>query len=164
MQYVGKTKIPEKRPIDGSHKGLNKVLYKLSNEDNDIFIFYNIFKVLVSAINEDFNAEFIVSNSMTNEINVDKEGDILEKSLILHFSSENQLQNLDREIGEFRNNLIEIAIKNKITKFTMGYEVDDESEYYRFGSSSIKAKHNHSFTYTVENNLLVKKDLRSLFD
>ncbi len=164
VQYVGKTKVPEQRPIDGSHVGLNKVLYKLSNEDNDIFIFYNIFKVMVLARNEEFNAEFLASNSMTNEINVNKEGDILEKSFILHFSSENQLQNLDREIGEFRNNLIEIAIKNKIEKLTMRYEVDDESEYYKFGSSSIKAKHNHSFTYIVENNSLVKREEGSFFD
>ena len=156
VHYVGKTKIPEKRPIDGNHTGLNKILYKISNEENDIFIFYNLFKVMVSATNEEFKTDFIVSNSMTDEIDVEKEGDILEKAFIIHFSSENQLNNLDREIGQFRNNLIEIANNNKIKKINMGYEVDDISEYYKFGSSLIKPKHNHTFSFSIGEGSLTK--------
>lgn len=164
VQYVGKTKIPERRPLDGSHSGLNKILYSLSNEENDIFIFYNLFKIMVFAKNDEFNAEFIVPNSMTDEIDVEKEGDILEKSLILHFSSENQMNNIGKELGELKNNLAMIADSNHINKITMGYEVDDISEYYRFGSSTIAPKHNHTFCFSVENGKLKKEDLASLFE
>ncbi|WP_444909971.1 hypothetical protein [Microbulbifer sp. TRSA005] len=158
VHYVGKTKLPEKRPLNGSHTGLNNILHNISNEENDIFIFYNLFKIMVSANNNEFKANFIVPNSMTDEINVEKEGDILEKSLILHFASENQLNNLNKELGELRNNLSQIAKENNINKITMRYEVDDTSEYYKFGSSAITPKHNHTFSFSTINGVLKKEN------
>lgn len=161
VHYVGYTKNPQKRPIDGTHTGLNEIIYRLSNGDNDIFVFYNLFKVTTSAINEEFNINFHVSNAMIDEIQVDKEGQILEKCLILYFGSDNQTKNRENEKRELQNSLIQLAKENKITSITMHYEMESPSEYFRFCSSSITPKDCHIFSCMIkEDDLIFEKGLK----
>jgi hypothetical protein len=107
--YVGYTKNPWKRPIDGVHRGLSETLYRVSKEDSDIFIYYNLFKVFSDAVNSLVKINFTVANSMIDEVNVDEEGKILEKVLILYFQAESQTSNYENEKRELENSLVELA-------------------------------------------------------
>jgi len=64
IHYVGITETPEKRPFNGSHAGLSSMLATVSNEENDCFIFVNLFKVLVMAKNKQLGINFCLSNAM----------------------------------------------------------------------------------------------------
>lgn len=154
IHYVGYTKNPQNRPIDGAHSGLNDILYKVSNEDNDIFVYYNLFKVTAHGVNSNCNINFFVANSMTDEVQVDKEGLIVEKCLIMYFDSENQTKNRVNETTELENSLVALAGENKIASISMIYEMDEPSEYFKFGSSSIAASDRHVFSCTMKNGKL----------
>lgn len=164
IQYVGYTKNPHNRPIDGAHSGLNDILYRVSNEDNDIFIYYNLFKVTAHADSLDSTINFFVANSMTDEIQVDKEGLIIEKCLILYFDSSNQIKNRASEITELENSLITLANDNKITSINMIYELEVPSEYFKFGSSTVAASDRHVFSYTIKNGSLELERSSKLLD
>lgn len=45
VHYVGLTKNPNTRPINRKHRGLADTLYIVSNEDSDLFIIVNLFRV-----------------------------------------------------------------------------------------------------------------------
>lgn len=154
IHYVGYTKNPQIRPIGGDHTGLNEILYRVSNEDNDILIFYNLFKVTAHGEDSDSNINFLVANSMTDEVQVDKEGLIIEKCLILYFDSANQTKNRANEKTELENNLITLASENKITSISMIYELESPSEYFKFGSSSVAPSDRHVFSYTIKRGVL----------
>lgn len=61
VHYVGYTKNPHTRPLNGVHGGLTSTLCNVSNEENDILIFFNIFKVMCLAKNKKLNFEFFFS-------------------------------------------------------------------------------------------------------
>jgi len=164
VQYVGYTKNPNSRPLNGVHGGLNEILYKVSNDDNDILFFFNLFKVLTIAKNNELNVNFTVANSMIDEVKVDKEGFVIEKCFIFYFDSINQTKNKMKEKKEIENDLLFFANNHKINSVSMCFEVDSESEYYKFSSSKVKGKNRHVFTTKLENNLLVIEDGSIMFD
>lgn len=157
IHYVGFTKNPHKRPIDGSHAGLSEVLYKLSDGDSDIFIYYNLFKITTQA-SGGRGMQFLVSNAMIDEVSADKEGALLEKCLIMYFGADIQKRNKPSEEGELKNSLISLAKDNKIEFVTVHFEMEDPNEYFCFGSSKISAKHKHVFSCQIYNNDLVMKE------
>jgi hypothetical protein len=150
VQYIGYTKNPDSRPTDGAHAGLNEILYRVSNEDNDIFICFNLFKVMSNAVSSASMLNFIVPNSMTDEIGVDLEGQIIEKCFILYFDSDSQTKNKAKERGELKNNLSQLSLKNKINSIQFHYELDRPCEYWNLYSSSIKPSLKHVFTVDLE--------------
>jgi len=150
IQYVGYTKNPDTRPTDGAHAGLNEVLYKVSNEENDILIFFNLFKVMTNAINNMAPVNFVVSNAMTDEVEVDLEGKIIEKCFILYFDSNNQTKNKETERSQLKNNLLKLSKENKIKTVQVYYELHKPSEYWEFFSSSVRPSARHIFTATIE--------------
>jgi hypothetical protein len=152
VQYVGYTKNPNTRPINGIHAGLSEVLYNVSADNNDIFITFNLFKVTTQSLNKDYKFNFIIPNSMSNEIDVDLEGQILEKCLILFFDSNNQTKNKEKEYQELKNNLLKISNKNKINSIQFYYEFERYNEYWFFYSSKVKANSKHIFTFELKDN------------
>ena len=44
IHYIGITKNPDSRPITREHRGVADTLYNISNEENDFFLFVNLFK------------------------------------------------------------------------------------------------------------------------
>lgn len=164
VHYVGYTKNPNNRPLNGVHGGLSDILYKVSNEDNDILIFFNLFKVTAFAKNNEFNIDFSIANSMVDEIDVDKEGFVIEKSFIFYFDSDNQVKNKAKEKTEIENNLLDFIEKHNINSIQIHFEVDDKSEYYKFSSSKITAKHQHVFTAKLNNNSLLIDNDSVLFE
>lgn len=154
IHYIGYTKNPHIRPIDGIHRGLSQTLHNVSNEDNDFFIYYNLFKVLSQANNENYNINFVLANSMIDEISVEDEGKLLEKSLIMYFKPDSQNCNLKNEEQEFINMFEKFYSKININSIQFYFEVQDTSDYFIFSSNKVQKNEKHIFTYLFQNNEL----------
>lgn len=152
VHYIGYTKNPSERPINGSHRGLSEMLYRVSNEEHDFFVFYNLFKVLSISMNPTAPINFCVANSMVDEINVDEEGRIIEKALIKYFGAETQELNKKNEESELENTLERLAARNRINSVALHIEMDEPSEMHRFFSRSVKPADKHVFTCRVGDN------------
>lgn len=151
IHYVGYTKNPSERPINGAHRGLSDMLYRVSNEEHDFFVFYNLFKVSSIGRNPSAPINFCVANSMIDEIKVDEEGRIIEKALIKYFSTEAQEINKQNEEAELENSLERLAAKNNINSVAIHIEMDEPSELHRFFSRSVKPSDKHVFTCRIGN-------------
>lgn len=151
IHYIGYTKNPSERPINGAHRGLSDMLYRVSNEEFDFFVFYNLFKVFSIGINPTAPINFCVANSMVNEIKVDEEGRIIEKALIKYFGTKTQELNQKNEESELENSLERLASKNNINSVAIHIEIDEPSELYRFFSRSVKPSDRHVFTCRIKN-------------
>jgi hypothetical protein len=149
VHYIGYTKNPSERPINGAHRGLSDMLYRVSNEEHDFFVFYNIFKVLSIGSNPTSPINFCVANSMVDEIKVDEEGRIIEKALIKYFGAEAQEVNKENEEAELENSLERLAAKNNINSVAVQIEMDEPSELHRFFSRSVKPSDKHVFTCRI---------------
>ena len=152
IHYVGYTKNPDDRPLNRAHRGLADMLYKVSNAEYDFFIFYNLFKVLAIAGTPSSAFNFIVANSMIDEVRVDEEGRIIEKVLIKYFSTEIQELNKSNEVGELENTLAQLASKNKIGSISFDIQVGHPSEMYRFYYRAVAAADRHTFTCRIGDN------------
>ena len=158
IEYVGYTENPHTRPTNGAHAGLSEALYKVSNENCDTLIYFNIFKVTTRTINDNSMLKFILPNAMTNEIGAEVEGKIIEKCFILYFDSENQTKNKEKERCELTNNLRKMVAENNIKSVHINYELEDPHDYGLFSSSTISPNYSHSFTVKlVDDSLEVKK-------
>lgn len=152
VHYIGYTKNPSERPINGAHRGLSDMLYRVSNEEHDFFIFYNLFKVSSIGMSPTAPIKFCVANSMVDEIKVDEEGRIIEKSLIKYFGTETQELNKKKEESELENSLERLAAKNNINSVALHIEMNEPSELHRFFSRSVKPSDKHVFTCRIGNN------------
>lgn len=152
IHYVGYTKNPDDRPLNREHRGLADMLYKVSSAEHDFFIFYNLFNVLALAGTSSSAFNFIVANSMIDEVRVNEEGRIIEKVLIKYFGTEIQELNKSSEGGELENTLKQLASKNKIGSISFDIEVDHPSEMYRFYSRAVAAADRHTFTCRIGDN------------
>jgi hypothetical protein len=146
VEYVGYTKNPHERPTDGSHTGLSDVLYKVSNESFDTFIYFNVFKVTTRAISQNMMWHFVMPNAMTDEIGAELEGKLIEKCLIFYFDALSQNRNKDKELSELKNNLSKISRENNIKSIHFCYEFDEYNEYGVFSSSRVEPNIRHVFT------------------
>lgn len=145
VEYVGITRNPDKRPLNGQHSELSHVIYKALPQDNDVLIYYNVLKVSVQALHAEKGVGFLFANAMIDEIDVELEGKILEKCFIEYFDSSNQLENKDKERAELRNNLTKLARDNRINSILVNYEFGLDTEYWHFSSSSRSINRKHTF-------------------
>lgn len=162
VHYIGYTNNPSARPINGTHRGLSDMLYKVSNEEHDFFVFYNLFKVTTIAKNPSVGINFYAANSMTNEIKVDEEGRIIEKTLIKYFNTEVQELNKPSEEGELENSLVRLATKNKINSVAIHIEMEEPNEMHMFCSRTVKPSTKHLFTSRIVNGAVEIVDGSSL--
>lgn len=146
VEYVGNTKNPHTRPTNGAHTGLSDVLHGLGDEHRDVLIYFNIFKVMTRAVSADSMLAFVVANAMTDEIDVDLEADILEKSFIFYFDSARQSRNKEKEFLELKNNLLKVSSENKISKIFVDYGDGNSNDYGVFSSTKVAPHKCHSFT------------------
>jgi hypothetical protein len=162
VEYVGYTKNPHTRPTNSSHAGLSDVLYKVSNESFDTFIYFNVFKVTTRAVNNQAKLNIIISNAMTNELDVELEGKLIEKCFIFYFDALSQNRNKDKEMKELKNNLDKIYKENKIKRVNFIYEFEEENEYGVFSSSKVSPSVNHTFNVIkVKDKVEIKTGLES---
>lgn len=159
VHYVGITKNPGDRPLSRKHRGIADTLYNVSNEENDFFVFVNLFKVTAHANNPSHNLLFVAANAFTDEIKTDEEGAIVEGALMAYFECSSQKINRSNERSAFRGLLDEITLKNKIRSVAVHIEVERPSEYFSFGSASIPAASSHTFVFESEGGKLKLKKL-----
>ncbi len=151
IEYVGYTENPHTRPTNGSHTGLSDILYKVSNEDCDTLIYFNVFKVITEAFHKGSMLNMLVPNSMTDEIGAELEGKIIEKCFIFYFDAINQSRNKNKELTELKNSLSQIAHVNKIKSIAFYYEFEEVNDYAVFSSSIVKPDFCHRFSVSLEN-------------
>ena len=145
IHYVGITKNPEDRPISREHRGITDTLYRISNEDNDFFIFINLFKVMSSAESAKHGLHFVIANSMIDEIPTEEEGQIIEGALINYFNTELQQLNKRNESAILNNRLASIAKNNKIEFISLHMELEHPNEYFVFRSQAVPPSVSHTF-------------------
>ncbi|MBK5071773.1 hypothetical protein I2492_01915 [Budviciaceae bacterium CWB-B4] len=156
VHYVGYTKNPQSRPIDGIHRGFSNMLYNTSNEDNDFFVFFNLFNPTSLSSNDSYNMNFCISNSLMNEIDLDKEGKIIEKCFINYFNS--VIQN--NEITGLTKNLRNFANKYNMRSIAINLEYESPNEYYSYYSRCITPRFHHFFVFKLDGkNLFLDKKI-----
>ncbi|MGY0074591.1 hypothetical protein [Vibrio proteolyticus] len=164
VEYVGYTKNPHTRPTNGSHTGLSDVLYQIAEEKRDSLIYFNVFKVTAQAVNTAMNVQFTVANAMSNEVDAELEGQILEKCFIFYFNSKNQTRNKEKERRELENNLVKLSADHKIKAIHVSYEFEVPNEYGVLSSSEIRPAIGHIFTVTNDSDGIVIKEGSEIFD
>jgi ribosomal protein S8E len=151
VHYVGITKDPADRPLSRKHRGITDTLYNVSNEENDFFIFVNLFKVMSNAKNDAYGLRFVVANSMIDEIPTDEEGLVVESALIAYFDCASQHLNRGKERAVLSNQLASLAEEYKIQSVSVHLEMESPNEYFVFGSDAVAATLSHSFLYRYAN-------------
>jgi len=134
--YIGCTKNPDSRPFSAAHAGLAEVLYNEYNRKrHDIFINYQQFHIN-SIINNKAGLIFQVSNTMLNEINIEKEVKIVESCLIKYYL-ENKTGNYKREMAYLKNRLDYDLSNRNISSIIFLINYEDSMSMFKY-------KHNKS--------------------
>jgi hypothetical protein len=151
IQYVGYTETPEDRPFNRKHRGFADMLHWTTREDEayDYFAFYNLFKVTSVATRPEAMLNFVMANSMTDEVPVGVEERILEKALIKYFGTKPQELNKKKELTELNNQLEGLIEKHRINSITFDIEMNRPCELFRFFSRSVEPTNRHHFTCQI---------------
>lgn len=161
VEYVGLTINPEKRPTDLNHAGLSRTLsgHAHRKEVRDCFIYHHIFKVLVIS-NPSVGIDIVIGNGWTDEINIDTEADIIEKSFILYFGSDYQKKTATSDNSNLTNKLKELLKNSNIEKIEFRYEFDDCSrDYASFYSDKTSPATIHHFSIILQDDILIFKNM-----
>ena len=158
--YVGITEDPSKRPIERKHRGYSDAIYFTPTSENDIFLVVNAFKVIADATTN-YGIRFISANSMTDEVPVGKEGEIIEQALIHYFDTKSQKIDQKNSSGKFKSLLKNILQKKNINAISMHLELEPLTEYDILGSEKIEANATHIFSWELVNEQHVLKKFNS---
>jgi hypothetical protein len=131
-------------------KPLSLISYKTDPKNEDIFVYFNVFKVSTFVENDERKITILTTNGLTNDQDIEREGRILEKGLILYFSPNENISNSPREHAELKNSLLAAAASTNLKKLLFSYEVESLTTYYRFATKTVAAKQNHSFFCELE--------------
>lgn len=153
--YVGSTDDPATRPLKRDNRGYGDSVYSLSPEETDVFVFYNIFKVVSVAENSDYKLNFMIANSVIDEIQRVEEGELLEHGLIHYFGTKSQERNKISEYGKLRNGLKKLLARHKISAITFDIEMEEPHEFYRFFSRNLSARDRHYFALRIEHDQVI---------
>lgn len=150
VHYVGSTDDPATRPLNRIHRGYGDVVYSVSPDDNDIFVFYNIFKVLSIAVGANSPINFVVGNSIIDEVKKKEEGEVLEHCLINYFGAKSQEANKKAEYTRLKNGLSGLWARHKIRNIAFHIEMNEPGEIFRFFSRKVAATEKHNFSCSIE--------------
>ncbi|MBC3227477.1 hypothetical protein [Serratia fonticola] len=145
IHYVGYTHQPHKRPVDLIHRGLSKMLYNVSNDDNDFFVYFSIFNPRAISHNDDYNVSFNISNSLMNEIEVDKEGRVIENCFIRYFDTKIQDDDKESKRSDLNNMFTDLVKKKRIKSIAVNLQYESSNEYFCFYSRSVVPQNDHFF-------------------
>ena len=98
---------------------------------------------------------------MIDEIDADVEGEVLEKCLITYFDTEIQENNKLSEKGRLKNVLGKMFEDNNISSIIFYYDIEPETEYWKFYSDNVRPKIDHYFKITSRNDDIYISDLGS---
>lgn len=155
IQYVGSTDDPAARPLKRKHRGYGDVAYSVPSDNNDLFVFYNLFKVISISTAKNSPIRFVVGNSIIDEVKKREEGMIIEHRLVHYFGVKAQELDKKREYTKLKNGLTGLWKKCKISKINFTIEVDQKVDFFRFFSRNVTASDQHSFSCSVENGEVV---------
>lgn len=150
VHYVGYTKNPAFRFTSARHDGLLDMLSSVSNEENDFFVLFNLFKVYARTNNSTLPIQFAIANAMIDEVSVDKEGSVIEKAFIMYFDSPLQYRNRKNEYAELKNSLIEMGSDFNISSLQIIYEIEGNEEWQKLYSDSVPAQRCHEFFISIK--------------
>lgn len=131
-------------------KKINEFTGNAAHDEDDTFLYYNLFKVITLGTHNPKNTSFIANKNLSDELKVNMEGSILEQCLNLYFETKQVDEKIESEI-----NLRRLAQENHITKVTVHYELEKANEYFKFCSDAMSAQSCHLFTYQFESEALV---------
>jgi hypothetical protein len=154
VHYVGYTGRPSYRLIHDEHRGLADTLRDMPPDEYDIFHYYNLFTVVSYGVHAS-GARFVLANSMTDEVTVRDEGQLIEKALIYYFRTEQQVLNRKREIAELKNRLVALSRNLNIRSVNVTLEREPHSDYYRFFSTQVPPADRHEFAVAVSGGELI---------
>jgi hypothetical protein len=154
VTYVGRTENPGTRVIDGNHRGLSDTLTTALESQDDVFLFSSIFHARHHSSTPDGGMVFIVSNSLTDEIAIEPETDLVEKLLIYYFDTITQTNERIADLGALRNIMMKLRDDKHISAVEISFEIDDPSEYFRFGNAKVPYSSRHAFVCKLVDNEL----------
>lgn len=144
VEYVGYTKNPHTRPLNSEHRGLTEAIYKAGPAGEDIFIYYNTFKVTELSVNTRLGAKLVLSNALIGAVDEDTEGRVVESCWIDYFRPATQVKTMEVEQARFSALKKTLRSKHNITSLNAEYEVgDSESDYFTLSSDSEPARRCH---------------------
>lgn len=152
VTYVGRTEDPATRVIDGNHRGLTDTLAIALERQDDVFLYTNTFHARSHSASKDGGMVFVFSNSLTDNIPIKPETDLIEKLLITYFDPVTMKKERDSDQTKLRKILTRLSENENVAAVEMRLEVDDTSDYYRFGNANVAYGHRHAFVCTVEGN------------
>lgn len=152
VTYVGRTEDPGTRVIDGNHRGLTDTLAIALERQDDVFLYTSTFHARSHSASKDGGMVFVFSNSLTDNIPIKPETDLIEKLLITYFDPVTMKKERDSDRTKLRKILTRLREKENVAAVEMRLEVDDTSDYYRFGNANVAYGHRHAFVCTVEGN------------
>lgn len=154
--YIGKTINPESRPIKRKHRGLADIIYNEITKGNDIFIFYNQFKLNTSTSPNKYNVVNYVGTSYFDDIGAENEGLFLEKVLISYFRL-NEFQSLKSEEKVLNNSLLSIAKKINVKSLRVHLGFEGNCEYFNFFSKDITFREDYIFECLFEDKAIIRE-------
>lgn len=164
IHYVGLTKNPHRRPLGREHRGYSDMVSGVGSEEHDFFLYVSLFKAMVKADHEQSGLHFLVANSMIDELDVQREGELIERAFIAYFDSRFQPESGASERAKLKSLLDRIKSERNIEEVVVDFEVEEPSPYYRFCSQARAAADRHVFRCSVNNNRLSIDDLPKSFD
>lgn len=158
VKYVGYNKTPDTESTHSTQTALSNALTKIVNEDFDTFIYFNAFKVTTRAVSNQIKLNIIISNALTDALEIELEDKLIENCFTFYFNALNQ--NIDKEMKELKSSLDKIDKENNIKKVSFIYEFEEENEYGVFSSPKVPASVNHTFNVIKhENKVQIQSDL-----
>jgi len=151
VHYVGYTRQPNRRPVDLIHRGLSKMLYSVSNDDNDFFVYFSLFNPRVISMNNNCNIMFNISNSQLDEVEVDNEGRIIENCFIRYFDPRLQDDDKDSKRSDLNKMFLDLVKNKMIKKISVNFQYEMKNEYFCFYSKAVPPQTNHFFVLDFAN-------------
>jgi hypothetical protein len=145
VHYVGLTKNPHTRPLDRSHRGYSDMIYGEGTDDYDFFLYVCLFKVMTKAVNNPYGIRFMVANSMIDEVNVEKEGALIEGAFIAYFDSKYQEEKGAGERAKLESELRRVRKEYNIESILLDFELEAPSPFYRLCSHTRPPADRHVF-------------------
>ncbi|MCP4181134.1 MAG: hypothetical protein GY756_25495 [bacterium] len=147
--YIGHTKNPDKRPLNGNHAGLNSILRKDFNKnDDDLFINYNQFHV--NSLSNYGGLMVHASNTILNEINIKTEAELIEFSLI-EFYIPGKRKNYKSELGALKNFFVNDLKKKQISKLLFNIDYSGAGAMFRYSNQKKEKQDKINFEVSMEN-------------
>ncbi|SEQ76208.1 hypothetical protein SAMN05216600_109163 [Pseudomonas cuatrocienegasensis] len=163
--YVGSTDDPARRPLKRNHRGYSDSIYGVNTAEKDVFVYYNLFKAISISQGSPHNLQFMLGNSMIDEVQKKDEGMLLEHGLVHYFGAKSQEKSKGLEYGRLRSGLKKLKQKYNISSVSYHIEAETSTEYWNLYSREVPRSGRHEFSLVLqENRVLIGRAKGALND